>query len=219
MARRWFGPALAVLAVIASGILHSRIPDSVRLAWAPDRPSSRLMAAFALPATIAALSLGARLLPLIDPRRANYARFEDTFWRLVNAGCAFLAVLHAFTLGSALGLPLAGSQQMILAAAGVTVAVAGNYLTRVQPNWFVGIRTPWTLSSDTVWRKTHRLAGRLMVLAGLVLVGLSFAPPRAVMPVVAASIAITAGTSLAYSFILWRREQLAGPPQESHRSA
>lgn len=219
MRNRWLGPALALLTVAASVILYSRIPESVRLAWAPDRPSSRVAAAFALPAAIAAFSVIARLLPIIDPRRENYARFEDTFWRLVNAACAFLALLHAFTLAHALGAPLAGSEQLVLAAAGITLAVAGNYITRVQPNWFVGIRTPWTLSSDAVWRKTHRLAGRLLVICGVVLVAMSFRPPRAALPALAVCLAITAGVSLAYSFILWRREQLAKPPVERHSSA
>jgi uncharacterized membrane protein len=168
---------------------------------------------------MAAFSALARVLPLIDPRRANYARFDDAYWRLVNAACVFLAILHAFTLAQVLGAPLTGSDALVLAAAGVTLAVAGNYITRVRPNWFVGIRTPWTLSSDAVWRKTHRLAGRMLVAAGVVLIALSFRAPRPALPAVAVVLGITAGVSLAYSFILWRREQIAKPPQEGHTSA
>jgi uncharacterized membrane protein len=189
------------------------------LVWAPDRPVTRLVAAAALPAAILLVWGLAHLLPYIDPRGGNYARFEDTFWRLVNAGCAFLAVLHGLTLARVLGSPLIAYEQLVLAAAGATVVIGGNYITRVQPNWFVGIRTPWTLSSDAVWRKTHRLTGRLLVLAGCVVVVLSYAAPLPVLPTVSVVFAITVAVSLVYSFILWRREQLASAPAPGETSA
>jgi len=97
-------------------------------------------------------------------RAENYAKFLSSYWLIANAVIVFLLVAHALIIASGLGY----SVRIDASCAGHRPAVRlpRNYLTRVEPNWFVGIRTPWTLSSDTVWRKTHRTGGLLMVIAG-----------------------------------------------------
>jgi uncharacterized membrane protein len=86
------------------------------------------------------------------------------------------------------------------------LVVGGNYIGRVRPNWFVGIRTPWTLSDDDIWRRTHRLGGRLMVGCGALLVPASLALPIA--QVLFALLALVTAALLPpaiYSYLLWRR--------------
>jgi uncharacterized membrane protein len=81
----------------------------------------------------------------------------------------------------------------------------GNFIGRLRPSWFIGIRTPWTLSSDVVWRRTHRLAGRLMVPAGLLAVLLAVVLPAPAA--FAAAIVLLLGALLApaaFSFYYWR---------------
>jgi uncharacterized membrane protein len=90
---------------------------------------------------------------------------------------------------------------------GLLLAFLGNYLTRVEPNWFIGVRTPWTLSSDAVWRRVHRTAGWLFVIGGLVIAAGAFAPRRAFMPLFVATIIMAAGVPVVQSYILWKREQ------------
>jgi hypothetical protein len=90
---------------------------------------------------------------------------------------------------------------------GLLLVFLGNYLTRVEPNWFVGIRTPWTLSSDTVWRKTHRTSGGLLVIGGLLLVAVAFLPRSAFLPLLVAAIVIAVVIPIVQSYILWKREQ------------
>ena len=90
---------------------------------------------------------------------------------------------------------------------GLLLVFLGNYLTRVEPNWFVGIRTPWTLSSDTVWRKTHRTSGGLLVIWGLLLVAVAFLPRSAFLPLLVAAIVIAVVIPIVQSYILWKREQ------------
>jgi uncharacterized membrane protein len=77
----------------------------------------------------------------------------------------------------------------------------------VEPNWFVGIRTPWTLSSDTVWRKTHRTGGWLMVIGGLVLVVGAFLPHSTFLPLLVTTVVMVALIPIVQSYILWKREQ------------
>src|SRR5439155_2800501 len=76
------------------------------------------------------------------------------------------ALLHVLILAQSLGLLKEPPRAHAVLMAAFLI-VLGNFIGRLRPSWFVGIRTPWTLSSDAVWRRTHRLAGRLMVPAGL----------------------------------------------------
>jgi uncharacterized membrane protein len=86
---------------------------------------------------------------------------------------------------------------------GVLLMVIGNYMGKLRKNFFIGIRTPWTLASDAVWERTHRFAGPLFVAAGAAWIGLSFVHARPgwmLVPVIAA--AVLPGI---YSFVLYRR--------------
>jgi uncharacterized membrane protein len=80
---------------------------------------------------------------------------------------------------------------------------------RARPNWFVGIRTPWTLSSDRVWEKTHRLGGKLFVAGGLIIIlaGILLSEWAHIVLIVV-MLAITLGV-MVYSYLEWKREQPA----------
>src|SRR5207247_9922398 len=93
---------------------------------------------------------------------ANYAKFIDTYWLIANAVMLFILIGHGMIIATGLGYPVKVDRFMPIGI-GLLFIVLGNYLTRVEPTWFIGIRTPWTLSSDTVSRKTHRTGGALMV--------------------------------------------------------
>ncbi len=109
-----------------------------------------------LPPTALGLYLLLLLLPRIDPRRANYAQFRGAYLVLRVAILMFLVLIYGFVLLWTRGIRL--DVLVIPILAGGLLVVMG-VMGRVQPNWFVGIRTPWTLSSDLSWRETHRLGG------------------------------------------------------------
>jgi uncharacterized membrane protein len=148
------------------------------------------------------------LLPLlrrVDPRRRNYDRFEPTFWLVVNVIVLFLAVVHVLTLGAALGWGL-DMTRALLALVGLMFAGLGNYLPRLRSNWWMGIRTPWTLESDAVWRATHRLAGHTFVIAGLVAMGAALWPGSLAFVVALGAMMLGAFIPAIYSYFAWRRE-------------
>src|SRR2546428_528171 len=89
--------------------------------------------------------------------------------------------------------------------------VAAVALARVQPTWFVGIRTPWTLSSDTVWRKTHRTGGFTFVIAGVVMLTAAFVSGPLVWILLAAAAVLAVAVPVVQSYVLWRREQHEKP--------
>lgn len=210
MRSRWFGLVVATLAAAVSVWVYTRLPEAVATHWnlqgAPDGYSSRLWAAAVMPLAILGLTGLFNVLPKVDPRRENYAKFLDSYWLIANAVLAFSGLAHVLILANALGYPMQ-VDRLIPVGVGLLLAFLGNYLTRVEPNWFVGIRTPWTLSSDTVWRKVHRTAGWLFVIAGVVIAAGAFAPRSAFVPLCIATIVAAAGIPVVQSYILWKREQ------------
>jgi uncharacterized membrane protein len=172
----------------------------------PNGFSSRGWAVALVPLLMLFMTGLFNLLPKLDPRRQNYASFLSTYWLIVNGIILFLGLVHVAVIAAALGFPVK-IERVIPLGLGVLFVFLGNYLRRVEPNWFVGIRTPWTLSSDTVWRKTHRTGGRLMVIGGLVLVAAALLPRVAFLPLFFATIIVVAVIPIVQSYVLWKREQ------------
>jgi len=210
MRSRWFGLVIAALAIVLSIWAYPSLPPTVATHWnfrgEPDGFSGRLMAVLIGPLVILFLTLLFNVLPRLDPRRANYAKFVSTYWLFANAVIAFMLIAHALVLATGLGYSVRIDRWMPIGI-GVLLIFLGNYLTRIEPNWFIGIRTPWTLSSDTVWRKTHRTGGFVMVLAGLAVAATAFLPHAMFLPLVIAALVVAVVTPLVQSYILWKREQ------------
>ncbi len=208
--RKWLGFAAAALALGFSIWAFPRLPESVATHFnfkgEPDGYSSRMFGAFMIPGIMLALRVIAQVFPRIDPKSPNYERFLGTYWLLINSILWFLAATHIVVLGYALGWPVS-VQRVMPVGIGALFIVIGNYLGRVEPNWFMGVRTPWTLSSDKVWRRTNRTAGWLFVVAGCVLMLGVFAPPSMFFPVLMGTIVVVAVIPIVQSYVLWKREQ------------
>ena len=171
--RRWL-PAVLILATIAFSIaVYSRLPDPMVIHWnaagEPDGYGSRLFGAFLLP--VVTLGIWGLLLvvPKLDPRAANIEKFRDTFDLLIVAVIAMMCVLHVAVIGSALGWPISVGK-IAPVAIGALFVFIGALLPRFRSNFFIGIRTPWTLSSETVWTRTHRFGAWVMEIIGLLLI-------------------------------------------------
>ncbi len=108
-------------------------------------------------------------------------------------------------MGSALGWPVAVPRVAPIGSA-VLFIIIGNTLPRARPNWFFGIRTPWTLSSDRVWERTHRLGGYIMLLGGALIALAAVVSPRWAIVVLIGTAVLTTAVALIYSYVLWRRE-------------
>ena len=210
----------ALLAVwVFSVSAYSELPELVVVRWnlefEPSGYASRFVAAVIMPSAFLLAPLVAWILPRVDPRRASYRRHESTYWLIWNAVMLLLAVLQALTIGIALGWRI-DAARAFPSVIGLVFIVLGNYLPRLRPNWFVGIRTPWTLSSDEVWRRTHRLGSRTMIVCGvlLLLAGFDVAEwVRTAAWVVALLVGV--GLPVVYSFVVWRSLGRAEGPGRS----
>ena len=113
-----------------------------------------------------------------DPDAARVGLAASRSGREAIVVCALLLifVVHAGLLAHGAGL-LSHPARMLALALGGFLLLGGNFMGRVRPNWFIGIRTPWTLADDVVWQKTHRIAARTMVAAGVALLPLCLFSP------------------------------------------
>lgn len=211
MRNRWIGFIVAAVTLGAAIWAYPQLPARVATHWnlhgEPDGYSGRFVGAFVFPLVILGVALVVQILPKIDPKGKNYLKFNDTYWLLINGVLIFMGVMHLAVLGNAIGAPVS-VQRVMPVALGFLFVMVGNYLSRVQPNWFIGIRTPWTLSSDTVWRKTHRLGGWVFVIAGLLFMVSAVLPNsvRATVPLTIVII-VLAVIPVLYSLYLWMRER------------
>jgi immunity protein, SdpI family len=209
MRSKWLAPAVIVAMLIFGLAVYGRLPARVPSHWdingQVNDTMSRSWAVLLLPAITAGLWLLMLVLPRIDPRRASYPAFSGTYQLFLNALALFMAVLYVATLGTALGWPVS-VPQIIGASTGLLFIVLGNELGRVKPNWFIGIRTPWTLSDPEVWRRTHRIGGRLFFAAGLLIVLASILLPASLSGVAVLIGGLGAALlSVGYSYLAWRQ--------------
>lgn len=174
----------------------------------PDRYGGPLEAFFAMAAVGLLITAILAVIPLLDTRGDNIRRSEPFYLTVWMAMLWFFTVLQGAMTLSALGyLDMGGASFMRIGGTGlgVLLAVIGNVMGKARPNWFAGVRTPWTLSSDLSWDKTHRLTGRLFVLVGaLGAVGAWLLPVALIMPAIIAGVLAASITAVAYSWLVWR---------------
>jgi len=216
MKRRIAALSAIVADLLACAFAWSRLPEHPAVHWnlhgEVDRYGTRLGILVTGPLILLGTFLLAEVLLRVDPKRAAARRNteatpgerEGTIDTIVAVVLALLALAHGLSLLAAAGLLTDPPRAHALLLAGFLL-VAGNFFARLRPSWFVGIRTPWTLSSDDVWRRTHRLAGRLMVPAGLLGIPLALALPgaRALVIVVLLTLASLCGPAI-WSYFAWR---------------
>jgi uncharacterized membrane protein len=159
-----------------------------------------------------AMSLGLiallSVIPYIEPRRLNLAASMKFYSAVWIGAIALLAVAHAAIVLTAVHIAV-NVEHLILPAVAVLFMVIGNYLGKTRSNFFAGVRTPWTLSSDYSWEKTHRLTGRLFVLASMVALVASFVLDAGLAGMIlVASVLASALVGVIASYFYWRRDPL-----------
>ena len=158
------------------------------------------------------------LLPLFDPGRANYRNFAKTYNVLRVVLVAFMAMLYAATVAAAFGRHVDITSVAFLGTA-VLFFIIGNVMGKIRPNWFVGVRTPWTLSSKLSWDKTHRLAGWLFLLMGAAFAVVAFVHNTWAFAAMLIFDAICLVWIVVYSYLVYRSDPHPTPPAGTSPSA
>jgi len=208
-------PAIAlvlVLTAVITLVAYPVMPDVVASHWNAAGELDGTMPKFWGLALIPLLMYGfcamLAVLPRIDPLRKNYLKFQDYYEGFILAFTVFFFFIQLQIILWGRGIYMSPNLALPILM-GFLFIYIGFLMEHTKPNWFVGIRTPWTLSSETVWKKTHQRAGVLFKLAGAVsFIGI-LAGIYAWLFILVPAIAVAVYT-VVYSYVEFRREQAAG---------
>ena len=195
-------------ATIASAVVYPRLPEMAASHWNAagqvDDTMPRFWAAFLMPMVSVGLLLLFLAIPAIDPLKANIAKFRSYYNAFIALIIVFMLLIHAITLAWNLGYDQFNIGTAIMPAIGIIFVFAGVMMMKAKRNFFIGIRTPWTLSNDYVWEETHKLGGKLFIAAGIITILTIFLGENGIWIMLPA--ALLAGfIPVVYSYILWRR--------------
>lgn len=197
---------LIAMTVVVSALFQADLPDPVPTHWNAagevDGWTPKPWGVWLWPALTAGLYALLLVLPWISPKGFRLDSARRVYDIVAFVLVAFLAAIQLTAFLDALGKG-PGVAALVPVLLGLLFIVLGNYLGKFPKNFFVGIRTPWTLASDEVWNRTHRLGGWLFMGAGALLFGSAFFGFSRL--VVIAVVAVTAAVPLLYSLFLYRK--------------
>lgn len=206
-------PVAAMFA--AAALCWSHVPDRIALHWnlhgEADRFGGKFSGLLLLPLISLAVYLLTFLLPLCDPGRANYRAFAGTYNVIRLSIMLFLSSVHAVVVLIALGYRI-NIMTVVGVGLGVLFILLGNAMGKIRPNWFVGIRTPWTLSSKKSWTKTHRLAGWLFVVMGLFAAAWGIVPTVWMLGMMLTVDGVSFLAIVVYSYLVYRKDPFSTTP-------
>jgi len=200
-------------ATLAGLLLWNQLPEQMASHWnvndQVDGYMSRFWGVFLLPLITLGMLVLFLVVPSIDPLKANIAQFRPVFNLFIVLIVAFMVYIHGLTLAWSLGFNNFKMSGAMLPAIGLLFIFIGFMLRQAKRNFFIGIRTPWTLSSDTVWNETHRIGAVLFMISGVLaflggFLGGTTAFWLMFIPIIGSTVFL-----LIYSYVLYRRETKA----------
>jgi uncharacterized membrane protein len=200
--------ALIVLAAVVGAYLYPSLPDEFASHWnvqgEVDGTMSKFWGVFLAPLLMVFMYLLYLVIPRLDPLKANIEAFRPTFNLFMAAISAFLFYLFVLTLSWNSGVRF-DMTAALLPGIAVIVYVAGVLMERSKRSWFIGLRTPWTLSDDVVWEKANRLTGLLFKWSALLIVLGAIIGGWIAMTLVLIPLVGSALWGVVYSYLLYRK--------------
>lgn len=205
--------AIIALWFVAALVVMPRLPDQVPIHWntagEADGYGSRQVGALLLPAVAAALNLLFIGMPMLDRKRSNFPKFAHAYRTFRVAFVLLMLLMWIPGVAGPLGIDVPVDLTASLGLCGLLI-VMGNFFPQLRRNETIGIRLPWTLASDDVWRRTHRASGYVWVAAGVASFGLCLLVPNASFAISMGALGVAAAFSVAHSFAI--REPKASTP-------
>ncbi|NOX29630.1 MAG: DUF1648 domain-containing protein [Actinobacteria bacterium] len=207
--------AMFVWAAVKWPTLPDRIPVHWNAAGVVDGYAGKFVGLLLPPVVTLAVYLALRCLPRIDPARPNYSSFAGTYMlvrTVVVVSMAFSFVVAVLAISNQGAVP---RDRLEVGAMAVLFVILGGAMGKFRPNWFVGIRTPWTLSSKVSWVKTHRVGGRVFVGVGLVTLIVALISGKAAFYTLVALTVVGIVYLVIYSYVVWRDDPEKVPAQDT----
>ena len=207
---------IIVVSIILSIFFYYKLPETVVTHWnfagEPNGWMSRFWASIMLPLMTIGLYIMFLVMPYADPRKERYANFTNVYHIFKDVILLFLVLIFLISNLNNLGYNLPINIYVPILV-GILFVIMGNYFGKIKQNWFVGIRTPWTLSSNEVWNKTHRMGGKLFMLGGVMIASTGIAPLSWRVPLFVLAMIILVGGTFAYSYWAYYNEKKNNPKQ------
>ena len=183
----WWGWLSWILVIVLGMVtyfhLPAQVPSHVNSAGKPTLFISRLLAVVYEPSIMLVIILLWHVLWRIDPKKRNYESFWSTYRYIGGVIVVCIGLIYLTVLGHLLHI---GSMRFAVTVYGMMFMLIVNVLPRLQPNWWIGIRTPWTLSSEKSWTRTHRFGGQLGIPTAILIILLAWVLPISKLMVLAA---------------------------------
>ncbi len=204
---------LITIAIAAGVLLWNQLPAQMASHWDINNQVNGYMpkfwGVFLMPLITSGMLILFLVVPGMDPLKANIAQFRESFNLFIVLIITFMLYIHGLTLAWSLGFTNFKMSTAMLPFMGVLFIAIGFILKKAKRNFFIGIRTPWTLSSDSVWDKTHQLGSVLFMASGvLAVIGGFFGGMVAFwmmfIPLIGSSLLL-----VIYSYVLYRAETKA----------
>jgi uncharacterized membrane protein len=205
---------LISIATAVAVYLYPSLPEQIPTHWnirgEVDDYMAKPWGVVVLPAAAIFVFIFMRIIPAISPKGFRTEKFSDVINIFTVAMVGFMSAVAILVLLEASGRNV-HINEMIFGGVGLLFIILGNYMGKVRKNFFLGIKTPWTLASDEVWSRTHRLGGRVFVLIGFFMFLNAFVrfPPQ----YLALSIIAVALVPVVYSYILYRKLEGFSPDE------
>jgi len=210
--------SMALLLVVMFGLAAwtwNVAPDRLPVHWGisgqPDRWGGKFEGLLLAPCIGLGIYLLMLFLPRIDPGRLNYESFAGAYHTVRLIALLALAGVEVAVVLVARGYDV-NMSSVVSVGVGAMFVLLGNLFSKLRPNWFVGLRTPWTLSSKLAWVRTHRAGGWVFILFGLLLMLSSLVrTPSALIAVLGIGAIAIVGLAI-YSYVVWRSDPDKTPP-------
>jgi uncharacterized membrane protein len=199
---------IIILSFLAGVYFYPQMPEVVASHWNAqgevDGYMPKSWGLFLMPLLLVGLFLLFLLIPKIDPLKENIKKFRRYFDGFTALLILFLFYVYLLTIFWNIGSRF-NMGQLMIPALGILFYYCGILVENAKRNWFIGIRTPWTLSSETVWDKTHKIGGRLFKVAGVIAFLGVFFPKQSILFVMIPVLLVAAYT-LIYSYFAYQKE-------------
>lgn len=198
---------LIIIAFAASLYFYPQLPESMASHWNTkgevDDHMSKFWGAFMLPLMLLGMLILFIAIPKIDPLKKNIDKFRNHYEGFIVIMLVFMLAVHFNVLLWNIGYHIPPGTIVPLGV-GLLFYYIGALMKVAKRNWFIGIRTPWTLSSDKVWDKTHKLGSIMFKASGLIIIiGLFF--PDYTMWFVLIPVLTTSITTIVYSYLEFKK--------------
>lgn len=199
--------AVILLPILVGLILWNRLPEQIATHWGADGEadgfSSKAVAVFLPSALMLAVHWLCVLVTCADPgnKRQNEKVFGMILWILP----VLSLIMNGLVYVNALGIDISVSM-VTLVCVGVVFVIVGNYLPKCRQNHTIGIKVPWTLENEENWNKTHRVAGKVWVAGGLLLIAAAFLPEKMFLIVLLIAMVLLVGVPVLYSYFYYKKQ-------------